>query len=103
MVFDTLDGRVTCLCSLKPITSYRPETGLEDIVSSTGLVISEPVDADGFVMILRSIERVRNFAHRITGARARLTFATAVVESPSSHEPLRLARLATNVNSDVLL
>jgi len=103
MVFDTLHGRVACLCSLKPITSYRPETGLEDIVSSTGLVISEPVDADGFVMILRSIERVQKLVHRITGARARLTFANVVGESPSLKEALRLARLAANSNSTVLL
>src|SRR5260370_35895928 len=98
MVFDTLDGRVTCLCSLKPITSYRPETGLEDIVSSTGLVISEPVDADGFVMILRSIERVQKLFHRITGARARLTFAIVVGEIPSLTESFGLPRVADNVN-----
>jgi transcriptional regulator with PAS, ATPase and Fis domain len=101
LVFDTIHGRVTCLCSLKPITTYRPD--LEEIVSSTKLVISEPVDTDGFVMILRSIERVQKLVHRMTGARARLTFANVIGESPTLKEALRLARLAANSNSTVLL
>ena len=103
LVFDTIHGRVTCLCSLKPITSYRSETGLEDIVNPAHLVISEPVDADGFVMILRSIERVQKLVHRITGARARLTFANVIGESPALKEAVRLAKLASKSNSTVLL
>src|SRR6266568_1961966 len=103
LVFDTVHGRVTCLCTLKPLTSYRPETGLEGIVNSAGLVVSEPGAADGFVMILRSIERVQKLVHRMTGARARLTFANVVGESPALKEALRLARLAANSISTVLL
>ncbi len=103
LVFDTVHGRVTCLCTLKPLTSYRPETGLEGIVNSAGLVVSEPDAADGFVMILRSIERVQKLVHRMTGARARLTFANVVGESPALKEALRLARLAANSISTVLL
>lgn len=103
LVFDTVHGRVTCLCSLKPITSNRPETGLEDIFNSTHLMISEPVAADGFVMILRSIERVQKLVHRMTGARARLTFANVIGEGPALKEALRLARLASKSNSTVLL
>ncbi len=103
LVFDTLHGRVTCLCSLTPITSYRPETGLQDIVSPATLMLTEPVAADGFVMILRSIERVQKLVHRMTGARARLTFANVVGESPALKEALRLAKLASNSNSTILL
>jgi transcriptional regulator of acetoin/glycerol metabolism len=103
LVFDTIHGRVTCLCSLKPITSYRAETGLQDIVSPATLMMTEPVAADGFVMILRSIERVQKLVHRMTGARARLTFANVVGESPALKEALRLARLASNSNAIVLL
>jgi len=103
LVFDTVHGRVTCLCSLKPIASYRQETGLEKIMGSPGLVISEPVASDGFVMILRSIERVQKLVHRMTGARARLTFANVVGESSALKEALRLARLAASSNSTVLL
>ncbi|HEX6110381.1 MAG TPA: sigma 54-interacting transcriptional regulator, partial [Ktedonobacteraceae bacterium] len=103
LVFDTIHGRVTCLCSLKPITSYRPETGLQDIVSPASLKITEPVPSDGFVMILRSIERVQKLVHRMTGARARLTFTNVVGESPALKEAVRLAKLASNSNSTVLL
>lgn len=103
LVFDTSRGRVTCLCTLKAISSYRPETGLENIVGSSGLVIAEPVAADGFVMILRSIERVQKLVNRMTGARARLTFSNVVGESPALKEAMRLARLAATSNSTVLL
>ncbi len=103
LVFDTAHGRVTCLCSLKAIASYRLETGLADIVGSTGLVIEEPVAADGFVMILRSIERVQKLVNRMTGTRARLTFDHVVGESLALKEAIRLARLAATSNSTVLL
>ena len=103
LVFDTSHGRVTCLCSLKAISSYRLETGLADIVGSTGMVIAEPVAADGFVMILRSIERVQKLVNRMTGTRARLTFDHVVGESPALKEAMRLARLAATSNSTVLL
>src|SRR6266567_4032673 len=103
LVFETVHGRAPCLCSLKAISSYRPETGLETIVSSPGLLLSEPVAADGFVMILRSIERVQKLVNRMTGAHARLTFANVVGESPALKEAMRLARLAANSNSTVLL
>src|SRR5436305_5275325 len=103
LVFDTIHGRVTCLCLLKPITSYRSETDLQDIVSPTSLRITEPVTADGFVMMLRSIERVQKLVHRMIGARARLTFTNVVGESPALKEAIRLAKLASNSNSTVLL
>src|SRR5258706_6378711 len=103
LVFDTVHGRVSCLCSLKPISNSEQETGLEEIAASTGFIISEPVVTDGFVMILRSIERVQKLVHRMTGARARLTFANVIGESPTLKEALRLARLAANSNSTVLL
>jgi len=135
LVFDTVHGRVTCLCSLKAISSSRPETGLEDIVGSSGVGAgnetvgtrvgkrgegipapqagslesarasgqSEPVTADGFIMILRSIERVQKLVNRMTGARARLTFANVIGENLALKEAIRLARLAAQSNSTVLL
>ena len=103
IVFDTVHGRVPCLCTLKPITSHRQETGLEDIVGSTGLMISESVAAGGFVLTLRSIERVQKLVHRMTGAQARLTFANVVGESSALKEALRLGRMASGSNSTVLL
>ncbi|GAC1304024.1 MAG: sigma-54-dependent Fis family transcriptional regulator [Ktedonobacteraceae bacterium] len=103
IVFDTIHGRVTCLCTLNPITSHQQETGLEDIVGSTGLRSSESVASDGFVLILRSIERVQKLVHRMTGTHARLTFANVVGESSALQEALRLGRMASGSNSTVLL
>ena len=103
LVFDTSHGRVICLCSLKAISSSRLETGLEERVGSTSLGMAEPVAADGFVMILRSIERVQKLVNRMTGAHARLTFANVIGESFPLKEALRLARLASTSNSTVLL
>jgi sigma-54 dependent transcriptional regulator, acetoin dehydrogenase operon transcriptional activator AcoR len=103
LVFDTVRGRVTCLCTLKPISNAPAETGLEGMVSSVGLMLSEPVSADGFVVILRSIERVQKLVRRMTGTHAQLTFANLVGESPVLKEALRLAHLASTSNSTVLL
>src|SRR6266566_2940593 len=112
LVFDTVHGRVTCLCSLKAISSSRPESGLEDKElpainrADARELKSAPqaslrVPTDGFVMILRSIERVQKLVNRMTGARARLTFANVVGENLALKEAIRLARLAATSNSTV--
>ena len=106
LVFDTARGRATCLCSLRPISNYHAETGLADIVGasgSPGLVLADPVSADGFVLILRSIERVQKLVNRMTGARARLTFDNVIGATPALKEAMRLALLAARSNSTVLL
>jgi PAS domain S-box-containing protein len=103
LVFETHQGRVACLCTLKPISNAQSETGIETIVNSANLIMPEPVTTDGFVLILRSIERVQKLVHRMTGAHARLTFANVVGESPAIKEALRRARLAAGSNSTVLL
>jgi transcriptional regulator with PAS, ATPase and Fis domain len=103
IVFETSQGRVTCLCSLKPIAGTQPKTGLEDLINPTGLMLSTQVTADGFVLILRSIERVQKLVHRMIGARARLTFASVIGESAALREALRLAHRAAQSNSTILL
>ncbi|HEY0755171.1 MAG TPA: sigma 54-interacting transcriptional regulator [Ktedonobacteraceae bacterium] len=103
LLFETPQGRVICLCSLKPIAGSTPRTGLEDLFNSSGLLLSTQVTSDGFVLILRSIERVRKLVHRMTGARARLTFASVIGESASLREALRLAQRAAQSNATVLL
>src|SRR5579862_4912050 len=72
IVFDTVRGRLPYLCTLKPITGYQTETTL-DPLAYTVMNVSEPVSADGFVLILRSIERVQKLVHRMTVAHARLS------------------------------
>ncbi|RAQ97243.1 sigma-54-dependent Fis family transcriptional regulator [Thermogemmatispora tikiterensis] len=103
IVFETTRGRVTCLCSLKPIalTAGEPEPALGRL--TVGGASGGPLISDGFVLILRSIERVQKLVNRMTGARARLTFANVVGRSAPLQEALRLARLASHSNSTVLL
>ena len=103
LIFDTVHGRIPCLCTLKPLASNQTATGLEQAVGLTDLATTEPGIADGFVIILRSIERVQKLVHRMTGTRARLTFANVIGESSALQEALRLARLASNSISTVLL
>ena len=103
LVLDTIHGRVTCLCTLKPLTDNHLEAHVERRSSTTYLQVSDAVIADGFVMILRSIERVQKLVNRMIGTRARLTFANVVGESAVLKEALRFARLASNSISTVLL
>jgi sigma-54 dependent transcriptional regulator, acetoin dehydrogenase operon transcriptional activator AcoR len=103
LVLDTMHGRVTCLCTLKPLTDNHLETHVEGGRGPTRLLVSDSVIADGFVMILRSIERVQKLVNRMIGTRARLTFANVVGESAALQEALRFARLASNSISTVLL
>ena len=106
LVFETAHGRVTCLCSLKLIagsTPDTPKTSLEDLLQPSSLILSTQVASDGFVLILRSIERVQKLVHRLSGARARLTFANVIGASVPLREALHLAQRAAHSNSTVLL
>ncbi|MBX5448945.1 sigma-54-dependent Fis family transcriptional regulator [Thermogemmatispora sp.] len=108
LVFETTRGRVTCLCSLKPIAltasaAGEPEPIFGRLTAGAGTISGGPLISDGFVLILRSIERVQKLVNRMTGTRARLTFANVVGNSAPLQEALRLARLASHSNSTVLL
>jgi sigma-54 dependent transcriptional regulator, acetoin dehydrogenase operon transcriptional activator AcoR len=103
ILFETSQGRVICLCSLKPIAGTGSKTGLENLMNPTGLQISPQTTADGFVLVLRNIERVRTLVHRLTGARARLTFANVIGENGALRSALLLAQRAAKSNSTILL
>jgi transcriptional regulator of acetoin/glycerol metabolism len=103
LVFETVRGRIPYLCTLKSLSSYQLETTLEMITPSPGLMVTESVSGDSFILILRSIERVQKLVHRMTGPHARLTFQHVVGKSPALEEALRRARLAANSNATVLL
>lgn len=112
LIFDTIHGRVTCLGTLKPLAipqlSFQGEKR-SAMATSEGIAISrepsflESGSADGFVLILRSIERAQKLAQRILGTRARLTFENIIGESSRIKEAIRVARLAAGINSTVLL
>jgi transcriptional regulator with PAS, ATPase and Fis domain len=103
IVFDTVRGRLPYLCTLKPITSYQAELDIDALTYSVAQTVVEPASADGFVLILRSIERVQKLVHRMTGAHARLSFSHVIGESMLLKEAVRRARLAANSNATVLL
>lgn len=109
LVFDTSHGRVTCLCTLKalpvtlPATSEWNDSGSPLAMSSAQPWLSESSSADGFIVILRSIERVQKLVHRMTGTYARLTFEHVIGNSLVLQEVMRLARLASRSNATVLL
>lgn len=107
--FHTSQGRVVCLCTLKVINASTPVRELvalrqPDHAGISGWQRQQPPPASGgFVLTLRSIERVQRLVHRMSGARARLTFANIIGESPEMIEAVRLARIAAGSTSNVLL
>jgi transcriptional regulator of acetoin/glycerol metabolism len=106
--FHTSQGRVVCLCTLKAISKATPVRELvamrqPDRGSMSGWQQPQLPAADGFVLTLRSIERVQRLVHRMSGARARLTFANIVGESRPLVEAIRVARIAAGSSSNVLL
>ncbi len=106
VVFDTMRGRVTCLCTLKPFT-IPPGDSMPEYTRALApgkeTFHIESDTTDGFIMILRSIERAQKLAQRILGTHARLTFANVIGANPQLQEALRLAHLASGTNSTVLL
>ena len=106
VVFDTARGRVTCLCTLKPFIIPPGDRTPEykgEIATGRDTFNIESETTDGFIMLLRSIERAYKLALRILGTHARLTFDNVVGGSNRLQEAIRLARLASGTNSTVLL
>lgn len=108
--FHTSQGRVVCLCTLKAISTATPVRELVEMrqperKAASGWQRPQPqaITTGGFVLTLRSIERVQRLVHRMSGARARLTFEHIVGESRLLLEAVRVARIAAGTNSNVLL
>jgi PAS domain S-box-containing protein len=118
VVFHAQGTRIVCLCTLRAIAS-----GLQDAEPSIGLAPSTQTPASGrpskpqpaglraipeaptreYVVTLRNIERVQRLVHRMSGAQARMRFDNIVGESPALLEAVRLARIAAQSASTVLL
>ncbi len=109
--------RVTCLCTLRAIDAPSAFSGsgvfaaLLDAGAPAGrrsdgrreLRVSPRGAIGCFVLSLRSIERVQRLAHRITGAQARMRFSNIVGQSPELLNAVRLARIAAESATTVLL
>jgi transcriptional regulator with PAS, ATPase and Fis domain len=66
-------------------------------------VVAPRRDSSGYVVTLRSIERVQRLVHRMSGAQARMSFSHIVGQSAGILEAVRLARIAAASDSTVLL
>lgn len=122
VIFHADGERLACLCSLRSVatSASTPSTfALSQFLGSRQ--ISVPLGArsgtpsvpslrveprplvSGFVLTLRSIDRVQRLVHRMSGAEARMRFDNIVGRSPEMLEALRLAHIAAESNSTVLL
>lgn len=105
VAFQVNDKRVACLSTLKAIHSSLP--AMSSLTTPSGAVgISAHPNSHasgGFVLSFRAIERVQKLIHRMTGARARMTFSQITGQSAALQEALRLARIAAGSAATVLL
>jgi transcriptional regulator with PAS, ATPase and Fis domain len=79
-----------------------PARGLNPSPGGLSVVPRAPI-AHGFVVTLRSIDRVNRLVHRMSGAQARMTFSQVLGTSAGVMEALRLGRIAASSSSTVLL
>jgi transcriptional regulator with PAS, ATPase and Fis domain len=117
MTFYGRGEHLACLCTLRAIA---PQASLSLAASSGGaadgaeswrtlgqagasMSVKPHRAASGFVLTLRSIERVQRLVHRMSGAQALIRFENIVGQSPQLLEAVRLARIAAESHSTVLL
>ncbi|HEV2236644.1 MAG TPA: sigma 54-interacting transcriptional regulator [Ktedonobacterales bacterium] len=117
IAFRAAGTSVRCLCSLRaiaaatdtglsaplPATERRTPTGRGPHSAGGLAVVPRAPAARGYVVTLRSIDRVHRLVHRMSGAQARMSFSQVLGSSPGVLEALRLARIAAAGSSTVLL
>lgn len=117
------DGeRVACLCSLRSVAASVstpstfalahtigsrqisvPLSSRSSSAAAPGLRVEPKALVSGFVLSLRSIDRVQRLVHRMSGAEARMRFDNIIGRSPELAEAVRLAHIAAESDSTVLL
>jgi transcriptional regulator of acetoin/glycerol metabolism len=105
IVFQVHGNRTPCVCTLKIIAPAPAALSvvLAHLPGGTGLALTAAAPVGGCVLSLRPIARVQRLIHRMTGARARMTFADIVGTSAPLADALRLARIAATSTATVLL
>jgi transcriptional regulator with PAS, ATPase and Fis domain len=111
LIFHIGGERIACVCTLHIIAGPDELTPMASLASLTDaetsgrgrLSVSPHSTTTGFVLTLRSIARVQRLVHRMSGAQALMRFSSIVGESPSLLEAVRLARIAADSSSTVLL
>ncbi len=112
LIFRVGGERISCVCNLHMIAStddVAPMIALPGVFETDtagrggGLSVAPHSKTTGFVLTLRSIARVQRLVHRMSGAQALMRFSSIVGESPVLLEAVRLARIAADSASTVLL
>ncbi|HEX5156976.1 MAG TPA: sigma 54-interacting transcriptional regulator [Ktedonobacterales bacterium] len=111
LIFQVGGERIACVCTLHMIagpdelTPVASLAGLPDVETSGrgGLSVSPHSTTAGFVLTLRSIARIQRLVQRMSGAQALMHFSNIIGESESLLEAARLARIAADSSSTVLL
>ncbi len=112
LIFRVGGERIACVCTLHMIASPEDVApmialpGIPEIESpgrNGGLSVAPHSMTTGFVLTLRSIARVQRLVHRMSGAQALMRFSSIVGESPALLEAVRLARIAADSATTVLL
>ena len=104
--------RISCVCTLHMIVSpedVAPMISLPGMPEADasgrggGLSVAPHSTTTGFVLTLRSIARVQRLVHRMSGAQALMHFSSIIGESATLLDAVRLARIAADSASTVLL
>jgi len=74
-----------------------------DYTLTSNLILSETKQVLGKIIILNEIKRARSLVTRMTGAKARIMFTDIVGKNPNFQETIRLAQIASQSTSNVLL
>ena len=117
VTFHARGERVACICTLRAILAPAAQAGLpvpgaapESVTGwasadqqSGGVSVSPNTSGGSFVLTLRSVERVQRLVHRMSGAQARIRFSNIVGQSHQLLDAVRLATIAAESASTVLL
>jgi transcriptional regulator with PAS, ATPase and Fis domain len=109
IVFHVNGARVACLCVLRPIAASHMTDATVNSTNqgakhgSLPMRVAPQSTAQAFVLTLRGIERVQRLVHRMSGAQARLHFADIIGQSPALLDAVRLAKIAAQNTTTVLL
>ncbi len=108
IVFHINGARVACVCTLRAIAAAHidaaePLAGGRGQSAAISLRVAPQSYTQTFVLTLRGIERVQRLVHRMSGAQARLRFSDIIGQSPALLDSVRLAKIAAQNSTTVLL
>jgi len=82
---------------------FKTDGGFSDYTLTSNLILSPLKRIIGKIIILNEIKRARTLVTKMTGAKAKITFNEIIGENSDFQETIRLARIASQSTSNVLL